>query len=333
MASEMVSLCVIVPAFDEEATIGDIVSRCLEVPVPGISERQVIVIDDGSHDRTADLAQATGARVIRHESNRGVGAAFQTGLRAALESGADMIVNIDGDGQFEPERIPDLIAPILERRADFTTASRFKDPKLVPEMPRVKRWGNRLMSRLISRVARQRFWDVSCGFRAYSREAALKLNLWGGFTYTQESILDLVVKGMRLQEVPMAVRGVREHGESRVAASVWRYAFRATRIIFNSYRDYWPMSLFGWLSVLGLVPGSALVGFLLVHRFTAGAFSPHIWAGFTGGALLGMGFLVLTTGLVAQMLQRIRLNQEEILYFHRSARSDRAAADVDARHP
>ena len=305
---------VIIPAYNEEALLG----RVLEAMPGGVET--VIVVDDGSKDRTAEIARATGAVVVSHGTNRGVGKAFASGLEVALRSGADLIVNIDADGQFDPARIPDLIAPIIEGRADMTTASRFKDPALYPDMPRVKFYGNLLMSRLISQIAGRRFYDVSCGFRAYSRKAALHLNLWGQFTYTQESILDLVIKGMRIEEVPMRIEGVRQIGQSRVASNLWRYGSRALQIILHTYRDFWPMHFFGWLSLPFLVSGTGLGIFLLIHRISHGAFSPHIWAGFTGGSLFALGVVLLIAGLTGEMLKRIRLNQELMLYYHR--RSD-----------
>jgi len=312
------AVAIIVPALNEQATIADVIRRCREALDASRFRVTVIAVDDGSTDETAREAAAAGARVVSHNTNRGVGRAFRTGLEAALANGAEIIVSIDADGQFDPRDIPRLIAPIEAGRADFVTASRFKDPNLIPRMPAAKKWGNRMMSRLISQITGTRFHDVSCGFRAYGREAGLRLNLWGDFTYTQETFIDLRIKGMRIEEVPLAVRGEREHGESRVASDLVRYAFRTAKIILHSYRDYWPMQFFGGLSLLFMVPGCLLGVFLLRHRLVAGSFSPHIWAGFTGGALFGFGLILLVVGLVGEMLKRIRLNQEMLLYYQRS---------------
>lgn len=311
------SIAIIIPALNEEATIAKVVTECMQVLSREDITATVFVIDDGSTDDTAILAREAGASVISHPTNMGVGKAFKTGLEQAVASGVDIVLNIDADGQFDPARIPDLISPIIEGRADFTTASRFKDADKLPEMPKVKYYGNYMMSRLISNIARKKFYDVSCGFRAYNREAALRLNLWGSFTYTQESILDLVIKGMRMEEVPMKIQGVRSVGESRVASSVWKYGYKAAKIIIHTYRDFWPFRFFGLLSTPFLISGSGFVAFLFVHRAVNGDFSPHIWAGFTGGALFFVGLLVLLTGLAGETLKRIRLNQEELLYYQR----------------
>jgi glycosyltransferase involved in cell wall biosynthesis len=199
-------LVVGLPALNEGRTIGDVI-HAIPREIPGIKDVEVLVIDDGSTDETGLRAAEAGAHVIRHESTRGVGAAFQTALAYAIERDADMIVSIDADGQFDPRTIPQLIEPVVAGRADFSTASRFADPALAPQMPWIKRWGNRMMSRLISRLAGRSFHDVSCGMRCYNRRAALSLNLLGCFTYTQEVFLNLAFKNMRIVEVPIAVRG------------------------------------------------------------------------------------------------------------------------------
>lgn len=304
-------IAVVIPALNEEKSIGDVIAA-----IPAFVDT-IVVVDDGSSDATAAIAAKTRAKVVSHQCNMGVGRAFQTGLIEGLKSGADIIANIDADGQFNPADIPTLIDPIVVGRADFTTASRFKNPDLIPEMPAVKKWGNRMMSHLISKIAGRKFHDVSCGFRAYNREAALQLNLWGDFTYTQESILDLVVKGMRIEEVPLRIRGTRQHGSSKMASNLFRYGFRAAKIILHTYRDFWPIHFFGWLSMLCFVPGTGLILFLFVHRLIAGSFTPHIWAGFTGGGLFVFGLFLLTVGLLGEMLKRIRMNQELLLYYQR----------------
>jgi glycosyltransferase involved in cell wall biosynthesis len=184
----------------------------------------VLVVNDGSTDATAQRAIEAGAKVVAHSHPMGVGAAFQTGLTHALALGADLVVTIDSDGQFDPATIPTLIQPVVEGRADFATASRFADPRLVPDMPRIKRWGNRVMSRLVSRLIGQRFADVSCGMRCYSRRAAMSLNMVGTFTYTQEVFLNLAHKRLRMVEVPIRAMCC------VMAGGRWRLSSAATAI-------------------------------------------------------------------------------------------------------
>ena len=236
------NLLVGIPAYNEAATIADVIER-MPKEVVGIDTVDIVVVDDGSIDDTGSLAQAAGATVVRHARNSGVGVAFQSLVRYALEVRADLLVTIDADGQFNADHIPQLIAPIMSGAALVSTASRFMDPKLVPDMPRVKKWGNRRVAKLVSRVTGHSYHDVSCGFRAYSRESLLRLTIYHSFTYTHETFLDLAAKRVPIEEVPLAVRGVREAGQSKIAASVLRYAWQTAAIMLRTYRDQKPMSL------------------------------------------------------------------------------------------
>ena len=304
------------PALDEAITVGAVIDRVPRV-IEGIGSVEICVVDDGSTDDTAAIARAHGASVISHGGNRGVGAAMQTGMDEAVRRRVDFMVNIDSDGQFAPEDIPTLLAPLLAGEADFATASRFKDPKLSPVMPAVKRLGNWGMARIVSGIVRQHFDDVSCGFRAYSRETLLRLVLTGSFTYTQETFLLLARSGARMHEVPMKVRGVREHGESRVASNVLRYGLRTSNILYTVVRDYSPEVLFGPVSVGLLVVGVGLAGFFFGHYATTGSFSPHLWAGFVASFLLALSVLVFAMGQIAVMISRTRALHERQLYILR----------------
>jgi len=283
----------------------------------GISAVSVVVIDDGSDDCTAELARKAGATVLSHPENMGVGAAFNTGVDFAIEAGADIVVNMDGDGQFDPSDIPALIAPIVAGQADFVTASRFKDKTLTPRMPTLKKWGNRRIAGLVSFLIRRRVYDVSCGFRAYSQEALLRLNLMGKFTYTQETFLDLAFKGLKIVEIPLAIRGEREFGTSRVAGNLFNYASRSAKIIIRTFRDYKPMEFFGGIALVLFTWSILLGGFFIGYYWRTGHFSPHLWAGFTSGFLFLFGILFFVTGLLADMFDRIRIGIEKLLYIEK----------------
>ncbi|MEX1112695.1 MAG: glycosyltransferase family 2 protein [Candidatus Andersenbacteria bacterium] len=309
-------LVIIIPALNEEKTIDQVISA-IPSAIPGIANREVIVIDDGSTDSTAAKAQAAGARVASHAQPMGVGAAFHTGIREALAAGADVIVNIDADGQFDPKDIPTLITPVLEDKADFVTASRFLDPKLAPKMPGIKRWGNSWVTRIVNMLTGKKFADVSCGFRAYSREAALRLTLFGHFTYTQETFIDLAFKNMRILEIPLKVRGEREHGKSRVASNLWRYATKAATIIFRAARDYQPFYFIGVPGIVIFLLGGAGGLFVLSHYIQTGQTSPYRSLVTVSGILIIIGFLLLFISLLADMLHRNRVLIEEMLYLSR----------------
>lgn len=327
MSATATKLVVIIPALNEAATIGEVIGAIPEA-IPGTDVIETIVIDDGSTDATHDVAAAAGARVVRHEKNMGVGAAFRTGLTEALRAGADYIVNIDGDGQFNPHDIPTLLQPILDQEVHFVTASRFARREWVPDMPAIKIWGNRWMTRIINFITRQHFTDVSCGFRAYSREAALRLSLFGNFTYTQETFIDLAYKNIAMAEVPLKIKGEREHGRSRVADNLWRYGLKSATIVFRAARDYQPQYFFGIPGMIIFAAGLICGLWLLQHLLRTGHTFPYRSLVQVSGVLIIVGFLMLFLSLLADMLHRNRLIAEEAVYHAR-----RAAYAKSAHHP
>src|SRR3954471_4275523 len=257
-------LVVTIPALNEDKTIYQVVSG---VPrdIEGVTEVEVIVVNDGSTDRTPEEALRAGAIVVTLPGKGGLGHVFRTGLERAMRRGADIMVNIDGDGQFNPADIRKLIAPILADNADFVTCSRFSDPALRPKMPIVKYYGNQWVTWIINWICGgTRFTDVSCGFRAFNREAAYRLTLFGRFTYTQETFIDLFSKGIRMTEVPLKVRGVREHGKSRVASSITKYIRGSLPIILRAMRDIQPLKFFGGIAFMLFLMGTITLGFVTI---------------------------------------------------------------------
>jgi glycosyltransferase involved in cell wall biosynthesis len=323
-------LVVTIPALNEEKTIYQVVSG---VPrdIPGISETEVIVVNDGSTDNTAREALRAGAIVITLPGKGGLGHVFRTGIERAMRRGADIIVNIDGDGQFNPADIRKLIQPLLNDSADFVTCTRFADPALRPTMPIVKYYGNQWVTSMINWICGgTRFTDVSCGFRAFNREATYRLTLFGRFTYTQECFIDLFSKGLRMAEVPLKVRGVREHGKSRIASSIFKYATNSFPIILRAMRDIQPLKFFGGIAALFGLLGVLIGGFVGVwYIFNTETIKGkevveiiHKTTPFTGlipvaSALVFLSFLMGVLALLADMLGRHRKISEEMLYLAR----------------
>lgn len=305
-------LVIQIPALNEAATIATVI-HAIPSALEGVDDCRVVVVDDGSSDDTGTLARAAGAVVVRHDKPRGVGAAFQSGLRKSEELRADIVVTIDADGQFNPADIPALLAPIVQGEADFVTASRFADPSLAPVMPRAKRWGNDVIARWLSHLMAQRFHDVSCGFRAYSRAAYSSLMLTGQFTYTHESFLTLAFSGMRIREIPVQIRGQREFGTSRVASNLFRYGTLSAAIILKTYRDYRPLKFFGGIAFFFLMLSLLSGGFLLAFRINSGEFTPYKWVGVVSLTFAELAALIFFLGMVAEMLDRNRFIQMEIL--------------------
>ncbi len=319
------TLAVLILAYNEAETIAQVIAAVKDA-VTDKYELSIIVVDDGSTDQTRSLAEQAGALVLSHGVNRGVGNAFHTGLEAAIEASVDMMVNIDADGQFAPTDIPRLLEPIVTGSAAFVSGDRFIDPEnpdqiRMPEnMPPVKYWGNLMMARFISFIAGQRFTDVSCGFRAYSRKAMMMLNLTGKFTYTQETFIDLAVKDLEVTTVPISVKYFPGR-RSRVADNLVAYGFKTLKIILRSFRDYRPMLFFYYLSLPFLMVGLAAGAFITSFYLQTGAFSPFKSVAFTATYLLSLTLILWLAGFVADMFVRVRMNQERILYLLRRRES------------
>ncbi len=306
---------VTIPAFNEQETIGQVIKaipRKIDLPVE--IKVEVLILNDGSKDDTVKVAREAGAdRIVSHSTNLGLGTTFKDAIDEALRMDADVIVNIDADGQFNPADIPKLIKPIVDKEAEMVTCSRFKDPALVPKMPKVKIFGNKLFAWMLNKFLNRNFSDTQCGFRAYSKEAALKMTLFGKFTYTQEVFIDLVKKGFMIVEIPCKVRGERK-GKSRVVKNVLSYGLKVMLIIIRSSRDYEPFKFFGF-------PGFAMVGLgilssiiLFLRWIITNRFDPFLIVVYINIFLIIVGMLLVILGMIADMLDRNRLLQEEILY-------------------
>lgn len=309
-------LLVSIPAYNEEKTIVSVI-KGIPTHIQGIDEIVILVFNDGSIDKTRELAESTGARVISYSENNGLSRVFQGIVEEALKQNVDILVNIDADGQFDGQDIPKLLEPILKNQADCVTASRFIDVKLMPEMPKLKRWGNKLVSQLVSFVARSKFYDVSCGFRAYSREALLNLNLFSKFTYTHETLLNLIFKGLRIVEVPIKVKGEREYGDSKVAHNLWRYGYNIFNTIFRTMLDYKPLKFFGWGGIIIFIVGIILDLFVFIRFLFIGEVTPYKTIGFIGLFFNFFGLMIFIVGLLADMINRVRMTQERLLYLEK----------------
>lgn len=306
----MTNILVAIPVLNEAESLESVMKGIKGVKITG-AKISTVVIDDGSVDESSAIAKQAGASVISHGRNRGLGASFRSAVRYATDRNADILVTIDGDGQFNPADIPSLVQPIMDSSADFVTASRFRSEAFVPKMPRLKLWGNRRIAWLVNRLAGTDLHDVSCGFRAYSREALLSLDLIGGYTYTHEVILTLAFQNMRLAEVDVVVRGEREFGESRVASSLVRYGMNTSLIILRNFRDYKPLMAFGIPALLIGALGLLFLIYFGVSSLVLGEFYPKVLA-FVGAFLILFATLLLITAMIADMFTRIRTQLENL---------------------
>ena len=252
-------LVVLVPAFNEEENIEKTI-RSIPQKIIGIDEVKILVIDDGSTDKTMDKAMNGGAyRVVSHTTNTGVGAAFMTGIRNAISMNADIVVAVDADSQFDSNQIPELISPILNNQADVVIGSRFKEGK-PKNIPRIKYLGNKIFTRIVSNLVQQKFTDTQTGFRAYSKKALLNVSVVNDFTYTQEVLIDLKFKGMQITEVPISVK-YDDKRKSRVVKNIFSYSSKVLAIITRTLVFHRPM--FSFTILAGVFCGGGILAKLL----------------------------------------------------------------------
>ncbi len=306
-------LIINIPAYNEEAVIGNTIKN-MPRSFRGIDEVLIQVVDDGSSDRTSDVAREAGANfVLRHDINRRLGVMFATASENALKEGADIMVNIDADGQFDSAEIQKLIDPVLNNEADMVVGDRFSESS-AKNIPWIKDFFNRLGASMVGSFLNVKTHDITCGFRAHNRETLLRLNNPTGFTYTQETIIDAIGKNLRVVWVPVSVTYFADR-KSRIVKSAWSFINNSARIILKAIRDVRPMKFFG-------IPGLILltVSFISFLAFLVQYFShdfkvtPYInYILFTSvTALIGIQLLIFA--FIADMIKSNRKLAEDILY-------------------
>jgi glycosyltransferase involved in cell wall biosynthesis len=301
-------LGVVIPALNEEETVGAVV-QAVPRHILGCSEVEIIVVDDGSTDATNERAVAAGAdRVITHSRNRGLVASFNHGIGLALARRCDVVVHLDADGQHDPALIPNLVAPILSGDADIVVGVRRLADK--GSGTPVRRYGNRLASWLFSRAFKVPVQDVTSGFRAFSRESLLKLNVVGDYTYTLDSLIQAARKRLAVAEVEIpALR--RQFGESRMTHSVRRYIGTTGTQALRTTLHSSPLSVFGRAALISLVAALAFMAWFLVAYGDGGMHLPALLATLIAFGLSGALFL---SGLIADGVNTNRRLLEDALY-------------------
>jgi len=304
-------LVVMIPAFNEADTIGSVI-RDIPRIIPGVDQVEVLVIDDGSTDSTLEEARKAGAnKVIVHIKNRGLAATFRDGVEEALAMGADMIVNTDADGQYLGSEIPQLIAPVLNKKADIVLGDR--QVRKLSHMPFGKKIGNTISSWVVRRASGLPVTDAQTGFRALSKEAALRLNIISDFTYTQEILVQASDKKLAYAEIPItSMQGPSR--KSRLFSSIWSYAKKSGATILRTYRDQKPLRVFGLLGgavmLIGLLVGSKPG----LNYLETGLVSPYIPSAILSAVLLIVGFQTIVVGILADMMANNKRLTESIFY-------------------
>ncbi len=303
---------ILIPCLNEEATL-PLVFEKMPRRIPGVDEIEFLVIDDGSTDRTAEVARELGVhQVLRHNRNMGLGASFRDGVRKALEMGADVVVNTDGDNQYPSERIPDLVRPVLDGRADIVIADRQTHTieHFSPLKKRLQKWG----SHVVNFAAGTELPDAASGFRAYSRESLMRLNTVTRFSYCMETIIQAGNKRLRIESIPVETNP--KTRESRLFRSTHEHVLKSAVTILRAYIMYRPFTLFlgvgGTLFILGLVP---FVRFLILLWFTNnnGGASRHVQSLVIGGVIILAAFITVSLGVIADLIRINRILIEDSL--------------------
>lgn len=305
------NLVVLMLAFNEEKNIGKAISQ-IPKHITGFDKVEILVVNDGSTDNTYDIALNAGAdKIVSHKKNMGVGAAFTTGIRHSLMMNADVLVTFDGDGESNANEIPDLINPILNKQFDVVIGTRFSK-NIPPNYPKIRLFGNKIFSKIVSFAAGRKFTDTQTGFRSYSKEALENISIVNDFTYTQEVLLDLHFKNFRIGEVPISDS---YRDESRVVKSIFRYTLGSLSIIIRSIIYHRPMMAFG---LFGLFISAVGISAKLLPRFHEEFLNIH--PTLSSGLIL-LGAVSFMMGLFASVVfNRQKFAETELRHFIKKLR-------------
>ena len=297
MSNQQIKLIIQIPCFNEEhtlpETIGDFPDK-----IEGIDIIETLIIDDGSTDRTIEVAKELGVNhIIQNTNNRGLARSFRKGLDACLGLGADIIVNTDGDNQYAGWDIPKLVQPILEGKAEIVIGDR--QTHKIKHFSALKKVLQKLGSMVVRQLSGTDVPDVVSGFRAISREAALKLNIISPYSYTIEMVIQAGKKNMAIAHVPVAINP--KTRDSRLFKSIPSFIGRQLSSMIRMYAMYEPLRVFFYIgltiSIIGALP---IIRFLYFYFTGTGA--GHLQSLVLGGVLLIIGFVTFMIGLMADLI-------------------------------
>jgi glycosyltransferase involved in cell wall biosynthesis len=312
-------LVVQIPCLNEEATL-PLVLESIPKKIDGIDEIIISIVDDGSTDRTVEVARSHGVRhFVHHSRNQGLGRSFHDGVNYALSLGADIVVNTDGDNQYPQERIGDLVQPIIHGKADIVIADR--QTHTIKHFSPFKKLLQRVGSAVVNKAAGTELPDAASGFRAYSRESLIRLNTITRFSYCTETIIQAGNKGLHIESIPVTTNP--KLRESRLFKSTFEHVRKSGITIVRAYIMYKPYIVFGTLGwgtfVLGLVPFARFM-YLGVSE---GRFSGHIQSLLVGSLLMTTAFLCLVLNIIADLIRINRILTEDSLEQTKRLRFDK----------
>ncbi len=318
----MATLIIQIPCLNEAETLPGTLAD-LPRSLPGIDRIEVLVIDDGSRDGTADVARAHGvAHVVRLRRRKGLAAAFMAGIDAAVKLGADYIVNTDADNQYVGADIALLIEPLMKGEADIVIGDR--NIKALSEMSAQKKLLQRLGSWVVRQVSGTEVPDTTSGFRAYTREAALRMTIVSEFSYTLESIIQAGKNRLAIAHVP--VRTNPRVRPSRLFDSLFAYVKASGATIVRIYAMYEPLKVFSYIGTAIFTIGLAITA-RFIYYYLTGTGRGHVQSLIIAAVLMIVGFQVLLIGLVSDMISGNRKLLEDLMYRIRSLELDLGAGE------
>jgi len=321
----MIKLIIQIPCYNEEETIG-VALDALPREIPGVDVVEWLIIDDGSTDRTVEVARTHGVdHVVSNHINRGLARAFTAGLDYCLKNGADIIVNTDADNQYNADDIPKLIGPILRREAEIVVGERPIND--TDHFSPTKKFLQRLGSWVVQMASGTRIPDAPSGFRAMTREAATRLDVFDNYTYTLETIIQAGRKNMSITSVP--IRTNEDLRPSRLVKDIPTYVQRSLFTIVRIFMTYRPFRFFSFLGIIGILLGLVpSIRFLIFYFQRQG--DGHVQSLIFAVLLIGLGFTMIAVGLMAelitvnrQILEEIRWRIREMEYREHSRRFGR----------
>jgi glycosyltransferase involved in cell wall biosynthesis len=305
-------LTVVIPAYNEEKTIGKVID---EIPksIPNIEKIDVVVIDDGSSDKTADAARNAGAIVHSFRQNKGRAKAVAEGFAKFLESGSDILVLTDADDQYDSKEIPLIIEPIIQKKADMVLGDR--QVKKLDHMKSGNKIGNIMVTKTLSSIIGLNISDGQSGFRAYTRETVAKLHIFSNYTFTQETLMELKFKKLKMVNVPITFR--KRADKSRLISNIFSYAYKTLTIVTATLVFYKAFKFFSALSAILFGIGIIFSVFVLNHFYSTGSVSPYYPSAMLAVLFLIVGSVSALMAVMSSVLGRQSILLEEILYLLR----------------
>jgi len=308
------SVLIALPAKNEGAVINKTITELKTfVQNQNLHEFDIVVFDDASTDKTRKEVESLGVKVYMITKSHGLGYVFSHIIKFFRSKNYDFLVTMDADGQFDHNEITKLLEPLTEDEADFVTGSRFMKSSKTTGISKIKKIGNKIGARYISKILGEKFTDVTCGFRAYTREAIMKLHTFSDFTYTQEVFLNLGVKKLSIVEIPITTVYFRER-KSRMIKNVFSYIYKSLKIIIKFMILYAPMRLFRMLGNIFFIIAVLTGIFVFFWNMKIGTVTPYKWLGVTSVTSGILGVLMYSLGLLLQITSRIQMTLEELLY-------------------